>query len=152
MKKTLIFLLLPISISTSCSKDKHDPSLQAAMDDAAIKKYIAADTSIHAIKDSSGLYYQVKIKGTGNYPKATSNVTVNYKGKLLNGTSFDSGTATTIGLGDAVKAWQIGIPHINNGGRILMMVPSRLGYADAKHGNIPANSVLVFTVDLLRYK
>jgi FKBP-type peptidyl-prolyl cis-trans isomerase FkpA len=148
MKRYFLLLSLFIIGFSSCKKSaSFDPVKQAAADDAAIKAYIASN-GITAIEDPSGVYYQVITPGTGAYPKLTSLVTMNYTGKLLNGNVFDSNTINNSPLSSFIQGWQIGIPHINTGGRILLLIPSALGYGNAANGSIPANSVLVFTVDL----
>lgn len=147
MRKHLLFFITCLFVFSSCKKDSYDPAKQAAKDDAAIQAYIKSN-NITATKDPSGLYYDVVTPGTGNYPAVNSLITVNYTGKLLDGTVFDSGTINNQALSSLIKGWQIGIPHINTGGRILLLVPSALGYGNAANGGIPANSVLIFTIDL----
>jgi FKBP-type peptidyl-prolyl cis-trans isomerase len=142
-----LFVLF-IGAFSSCKKSTQvDPAKQAATDDAAIQAYIAAN-NITAVKDPSGVYYQVITAGTGAYPTVNSTITVTYTGKLLNGTVFDSGTIHNTALSTLVKGWQYAMPHINTGGRILMLIPSALGYGTQANGSIPANSVTIFTVDL----
>jgi FKBP-type peptidyl-prolyl cis-trans isomerase FkpA len=150
MKKFLLFLIAPLVILASCSKDKFDASKQAATDDAAIKAYIGTDTAFHATADGSGVYYKIVTAGTGNHPTATSTVKVTYTGKLLNGTAFDSGTITQ-NLQGLIAGWQSGVPYTNVGGRIILLIPSRAGYGNSANNGIPANSVLVFTIDLLSF-
>lgn len=147
MKKYLLLLAVFVTVFSSCSKDSFDPAKQAAKDDTAIQAYISAN-NITATKDPSGVYYQVITPGTGAYPTVNSLITVNYTGKLLNGTVFDSGSINSTALNSLVKGWQYGLPHINTGGRILLLIPSALGYGNTTAGSIPANSVLIFTVDL----
>lgn len=145
--------MISLTALIACKKDKQvSASEQAAIDDTAIQAYIKANNLTNVTKDDSGLYYQVITPGTGNYPNSSSTVTVNYSGKLTNGTVFDSGSLSNTSLTGLIKGWQIGIPHINTGGRILLLVPSALGYGTTASGPIPANSVLVFTIDLLGYK
>lgn len=150
MKKIVLLLSLFILGVSSCKKDSFDASKQAAADDVAIKAYIAAN-NIDATKDPSGVYYQVLIPGTGPFPSGSSTVSVNYNGKLLNGTVFAPLSPLTSSLTNLVKGWQIGIPHVNAGGRILLIIPSGLGYGNSPNGSIPANSVLIFTIDLLSF-
>jgi FKBP-type peptidyl-prolyl cis-trans isomerase FkpA len=156
MKKLLILCSILVLGLSACKSDKTEPfdaAKQAAIDDAAIQAYIKAN-NITATKDASGLYYQVLTPGTGAYPTASSTVTVQYTGKLLNGTGFDSGTYTT-GLAttsNVIEGWKVGIPHINTGGRLLLLTPSALGYGNKETGPIPANSVLVFSIDLTGIK
>jgi FKBP-type peptidyl-prolyl cis-trans isomerase FkpA len=152
MKKYLLLLSLLIVALSSCKKDSFNAAKQAATDDAAIQLYITAN-HITATKDPSGLYYQVITAGTGSYPTVNSTVDVNYEGKLLNGNVFaPAGGNLTDPLTGLIKGWQIGIPFVNTGGRILLLIPSALGYGNTSPGaTIPANSVLVFTIDLLSF-
>jgi FKBP-type peptidyl-prolyl cis-trans isomerase FkpA len=148
MKRYILLLSLFVIGFSSCKKTTpFDPVKQAATDDAAIQAYMKAN-NITATKDPSGLYYEVVTPGTGAYPTSTSLVTMNYSGKLLNGTVFDSGSINSDALTNLIKGWQIGVPYINVGGRLLLLVPSALGYGDQANGPIPANSVLIFTIDL----
>src|SRR5258708_1741553 len=148
MKRYILLLVLFIAAFSSCKKDTpFDPVKQAAADDASIQAYIKAN-NITATKDPSGLYYQVITPGTGAYPTKNSLISGQCTGKLLNGTVFDSGPVSNAPLTGFVTGWQIGIPYINTGGRILLLIPSALGYGNSKNGSIPANSVLVFTFDL----
>ncbi|MFC0516461.1 FKBP-type peptidyl-prolyl cis-trans isomerase [Mucilaginibacter angelicae] len=151
MKKFLLFVFAPLVILASCSKDnKFDASKQAAADDAAIKAYIGTDTAFHATADGSGVYYKIVTAGTGDHPKITSTVKVTYTGKLLDGSTFQSATITQ-GLSGLIAGWQSGIPYAKTGGRIILVIPSRAGYGNSAAGSIPANSVLVFTIDLLSF-
>jgi FKBP-type peptidyl-prolyl cis-trans isomerase FkpA len=149
MKRSFLFFCLLIVVFSSCKKsDSFDPVKQAATDDAAIQVYLQSNNITGTTKDASGLYYKVTTPGTGDYPTVASLITVNYTGKLLNGTVFDSGTISNSALTGFIEGWKIGIPHINPGGRILLIVPSALGYGNKDNGGIPKNSVLIFTVDL----
>jgi FKBP-type peptidyl-prolyl cis-trans isomerase len=148
MKKYILLLSTIIIGFTSCKKDTFNAAKQAATDDANIKAYIATN-NITATKDPSGLYYSVITPGTGAYPTSTSTVNVNYTGKLLDGSVFAPAANLSSPLSGLIKGWQIGIPHINAGGRILLLIPSALGYGNSSPGaGIPANSVLIFTIDL----
>ncbi len=154
MKKTILILSLFVAIFASCKKqgDTFDAAAQAAKDETAIQAYLKANPSITATKNDSGLYYQVLTEGTGTSPIVTSSVTVNYTGKLLNGSVFAQPANLTSQLSNLIKGWQVGIPKIKKGGRILLIIPSALGYGNQSPGTaIPANSVLVFTIDLLSF-
>jgi FKBP-type peptidyl-prolyl cis-trans isomerase FkpA len=151
MKKFLLFVFAPLVILASCSKDnKFDASKQAATDDAAIKAYIGTDTAYHATSDNSGVYYKIVTQGTGAKPTVTSTVKVTYSGKLLNGTTFQSGTINE-SLQGLIPGWQSGLPYVKTGGRIILVIPSRAGYGNTANNGIPANSVLIFTIDLLSF-
>jgi FKBP-type peptidyl-prolyl cis-trans isomerase FkpA len=159
MKRYFLLLGLAIITLSSCLKTEQqkppvvvDPAVQAATDDTAIKTYLAAHTDITAIKDTSGIYYQIVTPGTGANPSGGSTVTVNYTGKLLNDTPFDSQTSYQTSLSSVIPGWTIGVPFVKAGGRIILLIPSRYGYGPYANGPIPANSVLIFTIDLLSIK
>jgi FKBP-type peptidyl-prolyl cis-trans isomerase FkpA len=152
MKKYLLILCVLFTAFSACKKsDDFDATKQAATDDAAIQAYLTAK-NITAVKDFSGLYYQVVTPGTGAYPTASSTVTVKYVGTLLNGTQFDSSTSFTTALSGVIKGWTIGLQHINATGRINLFIPSGLAYGNTETGSIPKNSVLLFTIDLVSIK
>ena len=134
----------------SCSKDSFDAEKQAVKDDSLIVDFIARN-NISAIKHPSGLYYQVLSVGNGGSVTAASRVTVNYEGKLLNGTTFDkSKQAITFGLNEVIPGWTIGVPLVEVGGAIRLIVPSSLAYGNMSPGaGIPKNSVLDFTIELI---
>jgi len=149
-KKILLVLFLALGAFSSCKKEDYDPGKQLAVDDSLIKEFIAKN-SIVAIKHSSGIYYQIIAPGTGSvtYMPSTK-VTVNYEGKLLSGSIFDkSSSAATFSLGDLIPGWQIGIPLIQKGGKIRLLVPSTLAYMNQARVGIPENSVLDFTIELI---
>jgi FKBP-type peptidyl-prolyl cis-trans isomerase FkpA len=149
MKKYLLILFVLVAGLSACKKDDDfDATAQAATDDAAIQAYLKTN-NITAVKDVSGLYYQVTTAGTGAYPTSGSTVTVNYVGKLLNGTQFDAGTGYKTSLAGVIRGWTIGVPHVQTGGTINLYIPSALAYGNTATGAIPANSVLVFRIDLL---
>lgn len=155
MKKLSVILLTICIAFASCKKNTpFDPAAQAVADDAAIQAYLKANPSITATKDASGLYYQIITPGTGNNPTSSSTVTVNYTGKLLDGTTFDTTTgkaSLNISLKSVIQGWTIGVPRIKPGGRILLIIPSGLAYGNNATGSIAANSVLIFTIDLISF-
>jgi FKBP-type peptidyl-prolyl cis-trans isomerase len=154
MKRNILIILSLFLIAfASCKKEaKFDAAAQAAKDETAIQAYLTANPNISATKDANGVYYQVLTEGTGANPTASSIVTVNYIGKLLNGPQFDARTGFTSGIAptsNIIEGWKSGLLHIKTGGRILLIIPSALGFGNSDNGSIPANSVLVFTIDLL---
>lgn len=134
----------------SCSKDTFDPEKQAATDDSLIVDFIAKN-NIPATKHSSGLYYQVITVGSGKTATAASTVSVNYEGKLLNGSQFDKSTnAITFPLTNVIPGWTIGVPLVTAGGSIRLIIPSALAYGNQSPGaGIPKNAVLDFTIELI---
>lgn len=105
---------------------------------------------------ASGLQYKIIKEGTGKVATPTSTVKVNYEGKLVDNTVFDSTFArkepAELPLGSTIPGWIEGLPLIKEGGSIMLYVPAKLGYGERDVGNIPANSVLIFKVELLEVK
>lgn len=154
MKKILLLLALFTVLFSACKKSDSststvDPAVQAKADDDKIQAYLKANPSITATKDPSGLYYQILNPGTGVNPTTKSTITVAYTGKYLDGTVFQTLPNFTSVLGAGlIQGWQIGIPFIKTGGRILLIIPSGLAYGLPGKGSIPPNTVLIFTIDL----
>lgn len=96
--------------------------------------------------------------GTGAVAEAGDSVTVNYVGSLTDGTVFDasanhgsSGFTFTLGAGQVIKGWDEGIVGMKEGGKRKLVIPASLAYGNQAIGNIiPANSTLVFEVELLK--
>jgi FKBP-type peptidyl-prolyl cis-trans isomerase FkpA len=152
MKK--YFLLFSVFIITLSACKKGDVvATQATVDDEKIQAYLGANYGLNNsfVKDPSGVYYMIITPGNGAYPTLTSNVKIAYTGKYLDGQTFQMAPSGTYLLSSLVQGFQIGIPHINGLGRILLIIPSGLGYGPAGSGSIPPNSCLVFTVDLLGF-
>ena len=158
MKNTLIIILSVLTIGlVSCSKNTNTPQVsaaqQASIDDGLIKTYISSHTIDSVKKDSvSGIYYKITATGTGAHPTASSSVNVNYQGTLLNGNIFAPEANIASPLADLITGWQIGVPFINSGGTIMLLLPSRYGYGDnSPSASIPNNSVLIFTIQLISF-
>jgi len=96
--------------------------------------------------------------GTGVVASVGDSVTVNYVGSLTDGTVFDAsanhgsqGFTFSLGVGQVIKGWDLGIVGMKEGGKRKLVIPASLAYGDQAIGNvIPANSTLVFEVELLK--
>jgi FKBP-type peptidyl-prolyl cis-trans isomerase FkpA len=151
-KYWLLFSVIIFTLASCGKKDNFDPIKQAADDEAAIQAFIKANNLTNVTRHTSGLYYQIVTPGTGAYPTVNSTVTVTYSGKLLNGGVFDAQSGIKFALSGVIQGWQIGIPLINSGGRIRLLIPSGLAYGNrSPDAKLPANSVLDFTIDLLSF-
>lgn len=104
----------------------------------------------------SGLMYLVEKAGSGEAPKNTDTVVVNYKGTLIDGTEFDNsytrGEPLSFRLDGVIPGWTEGLKHIKKGGKIKLVIPPDLAYGKTGVPGIPANSTLVFDVELLDIK
>lgn len=143
----LLYLICILLCFTNCKKKK--TANQAEEDEKEITQYIA-DHKLEAKATGSGLYYVIKTQGTGAQPNATSAVRVYYKGYLTNGNVFDESGSNgyVTSLADVIKGWTEGIPYFKKGGKGMLLIPSALGYGNQKIGDIPANSVLIFDIEL----
>jgi len=107
------------------------------------------------ITTKSGLQYQVLQAGTGKSPKANSKVKVNYEGRLLDGTVFDSSIARNhpveFQLSQVIQGWTEGVQTMKEGGKTRFFIPANLAYGDVGSGDaIGPNSVLIFDIELLQ--
>lgn len=139
------------SSEQTCNAGNYDPcALKApASEIQAVQDYLTAH-NIQATQHCSGLFYRVDMPGTGTAPNICSAVRVNYEGKLTNDTVFDSSTTpVNFNLTGVIPGWQKGIPLVKPGGRIYLYIPPSLAYGNNPNGPIPANSILVFRVDLI---
>lgn len=106
------------------------------------------------VETESGLQYKIVREGTGIAPERTDTVEVNYEGRLLDGTVFDSsyerGETITFPLSGVIKGWTEGMTYVKEGGEIELYIPSDLAYGQRGTGPIPANSTLVFKVELIK--
>jgi FKBP-type peptidyl-prolyl cis-trans isomerase FkpA len=145
----LLSVLLLLAGGIGCIKDTGCQNKSVDSERAAILAYASAN-SITATAHSTGVYYQVLSAGGGPTPTSSSKIFVTYTGKLLDGTQFDAGTTPAGGwvLSGLIQGWQIGLPLIQKGGRILLIIPSSLAYGCQGAGTVPGNSVLFFDVTL----
>ncbi len=99
------------------------------------------------------LQYLVITNGSGPTPKANEQVSVNYRGTLLDGTEFDSsykrGKPTTFPVERVIKGWSEALKIMPVGSKWKLFIPGELAYGDRGQQNIPPNSLLVFEVELL---
>jgi FKBP-type peptidyl-prolyl cis-trans isomerase len=103
----------------------------------------------------SGLQYRDDAVGDGPEARAGQTVSVHYTGTLTDGTKFDSSRDRgqpfqfPLGGGRVIRGWDEGVEGMKVGGRRRLVIPPDLGYGPRPVGPIPANSTLVFDVELL---
>jgi FKBP-type peptidyl-prolyl cis-trans isomerase FkpA len=135
-------------------KMKQEAAVNKAAEPKLIETYLRVK-KIAAKPTASGLYYIEKVKGNGAAATKGKTVTVNYTGKLLNGKVFDSSTGRgpfkfTLGSGQVIRGWDEGISLMKQGGKATLIIPSKIAYGEQAMGQIPANSPLVFDVELVK--
>ncbi len=106
----------------------------------------------------NGLQYSVIAEGKGEKPELTDTVVCKYEGRLIDGTVFDAsakhpgdGTAS-FPLNGVIQGWQELISMMPVGSKWQLVITPELGYGPQNMGNIPANSILIFDVELLEIK
>lgn len=122
------------------------------------EKFLAENAAKEGVKTTaSGLQYKVIAEGSGASPTATDEVTVHYKGTLLNGEEFDSsisrGQPVTFPLGNVIEGWTEGVQLMKPGAKYQFFIPSKLAYGERGAGvKIGPNQTLIFEVELLEVK
>ena len=129
---------------------RNDPSSQEPTTNTA---------STQKTMDTAQLIIKDEVVGTGEVAKKGDVVTVHYVGTLTNGTMFDAsrkhgdkGFTFTLGVGQVIKGWDMGVEGMKVGGKRHLTIPSELAYGNQSvaGGLIPANSTLIFEVELLK--
>jgi FKBP-type peptidyl-prolyl cis-trans isomerase FklB len=126
---------------------------------AAAKDFLAKNGQEKGVKTTaSGLEYKVLIAGDAKAPAVapTDEVTVNYRGKLLDGSEFDSsyarGQPATFKVNGVIKGWQEALVLMKPGAKWQLFVPPELAYDASPRPGIPAGSLLNFEVELVSVK
>ena len=153
---------------TLITLDQAGESIQAKMETTLAKQTEenkavgAAYLESHAKKEGvqvteSGLQYIVITEGDGIKPKATDEVTVHYRGTLIDGTEFDSSYSrnapASFALNQVIPGWTEGVQLMSIGSKFLFVVPYELGYGErGAGGSIGPYETLIFEVELLEIK
>jgi FKBP-type peptidyl-prolyl cis-trans isomerase len=101
------------------------------------------------------IYYKKLSSGSGEKPQANDQVKVHYTGKFLDGKVFDSSIprneplSFTIGKGQMIKGFEIGVKLMQKGEKAVIVIPSALAYGARQRGEIPPFSPLVFELELV---
>lgn len=151
--KKLSFVLLIGSLFVNCSKKcDYDACAVVAPSSeiAAVQSYLSSN-NITATQHCSGVFYVVDNPGSGKQPNGCSTVSVNYEGKLTNGSVFDqtNGNPAVFDMSGLIRGFTNGTLQIKKGGKVRVYVPPSLGYGSQARPGIPANSILIFTIDLI---
>jgi peptidylprolyl isomerase/FKBP-type peptidyl-prolyl cis-trans isomerase FklB len=149
LRRLIICAAAALSLA-ACHTDQPDQSGKAK----AFLAQNAKQPGVHVLP--SGLQYQVVRSGPadGLRPQLGDEVKVNYEGKLIDGTVFDSsyqrGVPAAMPLKGLIKAWQEALPLMRPGDEWILYVPPSLGYGDeGAGGTIPPGAALIFRIELL---
>lgn len=122
-----------------------------------VAKFYAKDLDVNLdsmTMHKDGLFVRDMVVGTGSRADSGDIVFVKYTGWLPDGTRFDSNMDSdslfhpAIGYGQVIKGWDEGVVGMHVGGRRMLVIPPALAYGTSRKGSIPANSTLVFDVQL----
>ena len=121
------------------------------------KAYLEANKNKEGVKSTeSGIQYKVLKEGKGEQPKKENEVSVHYEGKLIDGTVFDSsykrGEPVNFPLTRVIPGWTEILQLMPTGSTWEVVIPSELAYGSQARPTIPANSVLIFKIELLSIK
>jgi FKBP-type peptidyl-prolyl cis-trans isomerase FkpA len=141
------FALLAASVSCTEPDKPSDPATDTFAPSLGVN--IAQMTKI-----SDALYYQDLITGTGTAAASGRTVSVNYTGWLTDGTQFDTSIGKTpltftLGSGEVIQGWELGILNMKVGGKRRLVIGSDLGYGAGGNGAIRPNQTIVFDIQLL---
>ena len=144
----------------TAERDKQLKALQEETDKnkQAGDKFRAENAKKDGVKTlENGIQYKVLTAGKGKQAAADSQVTVNYRGTLIDGTEFDSsykrGKPASFGLTGVIKGWQEIVPKMKEGDKWQVVIPPELAYADKGAGNaIGPGETLIFEIELLEVK
>lgn len=159
-KNFFIFLVLILFVSAAgwlLFKKKDQAGQGSLLESSSVSPSPSSGTAAPTAM-ADGLQVQDEVIGTGAEAKNGMLVTVHYTGTFTNGTKFDSSLDRgqpfqfILGGGMVIKGWDEGLLGMKVGGKRKLVIPPQLGYGAQANGPIPANSTLVFEVQLLDVK
>lgn len=177
--RRIAFAIAASALAVACGGDKKDDAAPAPSAKPAAPEVVAtaaaeaptaaaeqpaapeAPSAPRVVETASGLKVEITAEGSGPLPQSGQRVFVHYTGTLLDGTKFDSShdhpggrpLSFVLGEGRVIKGWDEGIAMLKRGGKARLTVPPSLAYGSrAKGDDIPANSTLVFEVELVDVK
>lgn len=136
----IILFTLSISAIISCGKDE--------VNGLTAKEYVEQE-NLTATKLDEGVYISFITEGTGQKPHVDSKVRVSYSGYLTDKKSFDSNDDATFLIRNLIRGWQIGMKEMPVGSKAILVIPPAVGYGGQDRPRIPANSTLVFDIEIL---
>jgi FKBP-type peptidyl-prolyl cis-trans isomerase FkpA len=134
-------------------KRQEQAEAMAAKNIAEGKAFLEANKAKEGVVTTeSGLQYEVLTQGEGDKPAAEDTVEVDYLGTLTDGTEFDSsykrGETAKFPLNRVIPGWTEGVQLMTVGSKYKFVIPAELAYGERDTGSIPANSTLIFEVEL----
>ena len=160
--QTIDYRMVIVSAKTAAEAQAEQASkaaMQGTTDDKLLQDYFG-QKGIKPMKTAGGVYYTMEKPGAGAALQSGQQITMNYTGKLMNGTPFDSNVDPqfnhvqpfqfALGTGQVIRGWDEGVAMFKKGGKGTLYIPSTLAYgANSPSPAIPANSVLVFDIEVV---
>lgn len=127
---------------------------QASVNNQAGKAFLEQNRTKEGVVElDNGLQYKILRPGTGVNPKPDSEVTVHYRGTLINGNEFDSSykrnQPATLTLNRVIQGWQQALPLMKTGAKWQLYIPSEIAYGPVGQGAIGPDETLIFEVELI---
>lgn len=146
-----LFMITALALLTSACLDSSTGPL--APEDATFANSLGIDLSAMT-RTNTGLYYQDTTVGDGETAQPGDEITVHYTGWTRDGTSFDSSVGAEpvtfiLSAPPLIPGWVIGLDGVMEGGVRKLVIPSELGYGPNTQPGIPANSILIFEVEVI---
>jgi len=150
-----LFAVILVIFLHSCNKEDTpevslpvEPQDYTMQNEAEIIAYLE-ENNLVAQKSETGLYYIIENQGGGLQATSSSNVTVSYKGYLLDGYVFDENLeGFTTDLDTLISGFSEGVSYLNEGGNGVFLIPAHLGFGSYYYNSIPGGSVIIFEIEL----
>lgn len=155
MKKLILGALILLTINANAQNNKGKSDDGKKKSDQTTKRNIKLKQEYST---PSGLKYKFLELGTGKQVSAGDMVTVHYTGTLPDGTKFDSSKdrnqpfSFKVGTGQVIAGWDEGFQLLKVGDKAILTIPADIGYGQRSMGKIPANSTLIFEVEVIDVK
>lgn len=166
MKKLVGLVFVSALLVTGCSESEEEKRFRAELIEKALHDdtrkqgdaFLVKNATREGVKTTkSGLQYEVVKEGTGRSPRILDTVVVNYEGKRVDDVVFDSsytrGKPSEFPVKGVIRGWREALPKMKEGGVWNIYLPASLAYgATSPNTKIPANSALIFKIELLEVK
>ncbi len=141
--KLLILLLASVVVFSACEEDEYGD--WKTLNNNWLENH---KNDPGFIQTESGLCYRIIHQGYMRFPNSNSVVKANYTGKLIDGSTFDTGQFHRF-LAESIEGWKEGLRYMRGGARFQFYIPAELAYGEEGGGIIPPHSVLIYDIELL---
>lgn len=148
LSKHVLFFFLLLALFSACGtySEEEKKSFEEKIND------VISENNWSMERLENGLYFQIIEQGEGELIKLTDVVTFAYKGSFIDGEVFQTipvDDPVTFPVRSLIAGWQDALSLIGNQGKIRIIVPPHLGYGNKETGIIPANSILIYELEVV---